>query len=61
MGYGEAFVLVVRRLARAIVNGEPAAPSFEDGLRCLEFVQAANRAAETDRWVELERYEGAAR
>ena len=61
MGYGEAFVLVVRRLARAILNGEPAAPSFEDGLRCLEFVQAANRAAESDGWVELERYEGAAR
>jgi predicted dehydrogenase len=61
MGYGEAFVLVVRRLARAILNGEPASPSFEDGLRCLEFVQAANQASESDGWVELTPYRGAAR
>ena len=54
MGYGEAFVLVVRRLARAILNGEPAAPSFEDGLRCLEFIQAANQAAEGGGWVDLD-------
>jgi predicted dehydrogenase len=61
MGYGEAFVLVVRRLARAILNGEPAAPSFEDGLRCLEFIHAANQAAEGGGWVELDPYAGAAR
>jgi len=61
MGYGEAFVLVVRRLARAILNGEPAAPSFEDGLRCLEFVHAANQAADGGGWVDLAPYHGAVR
>lgn len=57
LGYGETFVLTVRRLIRAIVAGEPPSPSFLDGLRCLEIVDAVNRAAATGSWVSVERYQ----
>jgi predicted dehydrogenase len=59
LGYGDAFIIQARRLLESITQGAPAAPSFLDGLRVCEVVDAALRSADTGAWTLVERHHGA--
>jgi predicted dehydrogenase len=55
LGYGDAFTMGIGELLEAIRDRRQAQPSFVDGLRAAEVVDAALRSAETGRWVEIDR------
>lgn len=54
LGYGDAFTVGIGAALRAVAAGEQVAPSFVDGVRVAEVVDAAVRSAHDERWVELE-------
>jgi predicted dehydrogenase len=55
LGYGDAFTILLGRLLRALREGTVVAPSFLDGLRASEVVDAAVRSNESRAWVEVPR------
>lgn len=55
IGFGEAFVIAVRDLLRSIATDSAASPSFVDGLRASEVVDAAQRSAEGRTWERVRR------
>ena len=55
IGFGEAFVIAVRDLLRSIATGSTASPSFIDGLRASEVVDAAQRSAMGRTWEPVRR------
>jgi predicted dehydrogenase len=55
LGYGDAFVIQARDLLDSITHGVPVAPSFLDGLRVSEVVNAALRSSESGAWTTVER------
>lgn len=58
LGYGDAFTILIGDLLRSIRNQEAAAPSFLDGLRAAEFVDAAQRSAKEQSWVAVTDHHG---
>ena len=38
----------------AIRTGTPAAPDFEDGMRCQEILDAVEASAREERWIQVE-------
>ena len=50
LGYEHTFVHTVLDFLRAIETGEPVAPSFEDGLRNQQVLEAVERASASRRW-----------
>ncbi|WP_035971078.1 Gfo/Idh/MocA family protein [Bradyrhizobium sp. WSM3983] len=51
LGYGEAFVIILRRLIDAITTGKPStSPNFAEALHVNRIVEAALRAAESGNW-----------
>ena len=51
LGYGEAFVITLRRLIDAITTGDPSiGPNFAEGLHISKVVEAAMRSAESGGW-----------
>ena len=55
LGFGDGFIIAVRDLLCAIVEGRPATPDFLDGLRASEVVEAAQASAATRSWQPVER------
>jgi predicted dehydrogenase len=52
MGWGDLFVLATHDLVQAIAGGRPVVePSFEDGIRAMAVVAAAQESAAGGRWV----------
>ncbi len=53
IGYEHTFVHQVVDLLTSIAHSEPAVPSFADGLRVQEVMEAIARSAREKRWVKL--------
>ena len=51
IGWEHSFVHQVVDLVNAIKKGTPASPTFEDGLRCQQVLEAVERSAESRSWV----------
>jgi predicted dehydrogenase len=54
LGYGDAFVILVRDLLAALGGGAPPTPTFLDGLRAAEIVAAAQASADSGAWTSVE-------
>ena len=50
LGYEHTFVHTVRDFVLALERGEPPSPSFEDGLRNQQVLDAVERSATSGRW-----------
>ncbi|HUR01540.1 MAG TPA: Gfo/Idh/MocA family oxidoreductase [Nonomuraea sp.] len=55
IGYTESTLLVVRDMLRSIVEDTPAVPTFEDGWRVNQIVDAVLESARQGRWVDTRR------
>jgi len=53
LGWEHGFVHQVVEMVESIAQGRPASPSFQDGLRCQEVVDALAEADRTKAWVEV--------
>jgi predicted dehydrogenase len=54
LGYGDAFVILVRSLLGSLGGGATATPSFLDGMRAAEIVAAAQASAASGSWTAVE-------
>jgi predicted dehydrogenase len=50
IGYADSFVIEVAEFIHAIVEDKPFNPSFEDGLKCQEVLEAVERSAKSRTW-----------
>jgi len=50
IGYADSFVIEVAEFIRSIVDHKPFSPSFEDGVKCQEILEAVEKSAETRSW-----------
>ena len=50
IGYADSFVIEVAEFVRSIVENKPFNPSFEDGVKCQEILEAVEQSAETRSW-----------
>jgi predicted dehydrogenase len=53
VGYEHSFIDEIFDLIQGIANNKPIAPTFEDGLRCQEVLDAVLKSAEERRWVKI--------
>ena len=53
IGYADSFVIEVAEFIRSIVDDTAFSPSFEDGVKCQEVLEAVSQSAEQRGWVEL--------
>ncbi|MFC1717725.1 Gfo/Idh/MocA family protein [Candidatus Poribacteria bacterium] len=53
IGYEHTFIHQVHNLMQAIANDETPSPSFADGVKCQEVLDAVVRSAKEKRWVEI--------
>ena len=53
VGYEHSFINEIYDLIQAIANDKPITPTFEDGLRCQEVLDAVLKSAEERRWVKI--------
>jgi predicted dehydrogenase len=53
IGYADSFVIEIAEFVRAIVEDKPFSPSFEDGVKCQEILEAVEKSANTRSWVSL--------
>lgn len=53
IGYEHSFVHVVYEFTRHIVSGAPFAPTFLDGVRCQEVLEAVDLSIERGSWVRI--------
>jgi predicted dehydrogenase len=60
LGYSDAFLIAWRDLLGSLAGGAPASPSFLDGLRACEIVEAALASADAGGWVDVNRFEAPA-
>lgn len=51
LGFGDAFVIAASELLSALQRGENVSPTFFDGLRASEIIQAALRSADGECWT----------
>ncbi len=58
LGYGDAFTILLGCYLRALRAGEQIEPSFRDGLRAAEIVEAAIESSATGTWQEVSRQSG---
>jgi len=54
IGFGDTFVNQAYDFVSAILKREQVTPDFRDGLQCQVILDAANRSAESGRWVAVE-------
>lgn len=55
LGYGEAFPITLRRFVESILKGANSTPSFEEAFHISAVTDAAARAAENGRWMDVEK------
>ncbi len=53
IGYGEAFIHIVKDFLEALGSGEPMSPDFVDGLRVQEIMEAVGRSVQDRGWVDV--------
>ena len=53
IGYADSFVIEVAEFCRAIVDETPFKPSFEDGLKCQEVLEAVKQSSSKKIWVKV--------
>jgi predicted dehydrogenase len=53
IGYEHTFVHTMADFVNAVVTGESAHPTFEDGLRNQEVLEAVERSAKARRWIRV--------
>lgn len=53
IGYEHTFVHTVADFVNACIEGKPIQPTFEDGLRNQQVMEAAEKSMATGRWVKL--------
>lgn len=53
VGYADTFVVEVAEFVRAIVENTPFSPSFDDGLKCQETLEAVERSSKSRSWVKI--------
>jgi predicted dehydrogenase len=53
VGYEHSFINEIYDLIQAIANDKPITPTFEDGLRCQEVLDAVLKSAGERRWVKI--------
>ena len=53
IGYADTFVLEVANLVRAIAEGRPHVPSFEDGVKVQRVLDAIDRSFAERKWVNV--------
>jgi len=53
LGYEHPFVHAVADFVNACVEGKPVQPTFEDGLKNQQVLEAVEQSANTGRWVKL--------
>ena len=53
VGYEHSFINEIYDLIQALANNKPITPTFEDGLRCQEVLDAVLKSAEERRWVKI--------
>ncbi len=53
LGYEHTFVHTIADFVNACVDGKPVQPSFEDGVKNQRVLHAAEKSAESRKWVEL--------
>jgi len=53
IGYADSFVIEVAEFIRSIVDGTPFSPSFEDGVKSQEVLEAVEQSANSRSWVVL--------
>ncbi len=53
IGYADSFVIEVAEFIRSIIEETPFTPSFNDGVKCQEVLEAIERSAEKRNWVEI--------
>ncbi len=53
IGYGEAFIHIVKDFLEAVGSGAPMSPDFVDGLRVQELMEAVGASAAARGWVDV--------
>ena len=53
IGYADSFVIEVAEFVRSIVENTSFNPSFEDGVKCQEVLEAVEHSVETRSWVDV--------
>lgn len=53
VGYADTFVVEVAEFVKAIVENTPFSPSFDDGLKCQETLEAVERSSKSRSWVKI--------
>ena len=53
IGYEHTFIHQVHNLMQAIAHDEMPSPSFADGMKCQEVLDAVAKSAREKRWVEI--------
>lgn len=53
IGYADVFVIEVAEFLRSIIEETPFSPSFDDGVKCQEVLEAIEQSAEKRSWVEI--------
>ena len=53
IGYADSFVIEVAEFVRSIVENTLFNPSFEDGVKCQEILEAVENSVETRSWVDV--------
>jgi predicted dehydrogenase len=53
VGYEHSFINEIYDLVQAVANNKPVTPTFEDGLKCQEILDAVLKSAEERRWVKI--------
>ena len=51
IGWEHSFIHQVRDLMEAIAKNQPASPTFEDGLKCQQILEAVEQSNDTRQWV----------
>ena len=53
LGYNEYKAIEIRELMEAVASGKPAWPTFRDGWKIMQIVDACVESAQTRRWVDV--------
>lgn len=60
IGYEHTFANQAADLLTAVAEGKPMTPDFDDGLKCQLVLDAVLEACASERWIKVQRTEGAA-
>ena len=53
IGYGEAFIHIVKDYLETLGSGQPMSPDFVDGLRVQEIMEAVGTSVQNRGWVDV--------